>query len=902
MSTFPDAPLDITVELQIGGVWTDITSDVRTRDSITITRGRPDEASTSDPSAASFSLRNTGGKYSPRNPASPYYGLLGRNTPVRITAAGSVRFVGEVASWPVRWDTSGHDVHAQIEAAGIGRRLGQGAKALSSALSRSISAAAPYAAWWPLEDAPGSSRAAAGYSGLAPMRISGGVTFTGEASGGVAGGVSFGSDGRLYGSVPAAPADWSIACWINVPADAKLDGSDVPPILDWTTPNAPKSVTWDLWYTAGILTLESADVTNTIVVAKQGNVNLRGAGPSQLLVTGQQSGTNVAVTVEVNGVVVMTASSPADAVSPVAAVGLNMSGVPGQSGSASHLIVAPASRAASLRGHVPAGSGYRGETAAARIVRVAAEEGVTVDVVGTTAADSTALGPQGLRTMLELLDEAADADAGTLHERRDALAYRYRPRAADYNTPAAVTLDYAAGQISAPLEPVDDDQAVRNDVTVSREGGSSARVVQTTGPLSAVPPPSGVGVYDESLTLSLADDGQLAEQAGWRVRLGTVDEARYPTVPLRLHRHPSLISAVTALDIRSHVRLINLPSWLPPGPIDALVTGYTEVLEPLRWTIDLTTTPASPYTVAVADDTTRARVDTDGSWLDAAAPAAATSLLVGSSGAPWTTTPAEFPFDLRMGPEVVRATAVGNAVNDTFNRTTTNGWGNTPEGVAWTPVTGAAGDYSATVDTFGNWAQMSITTRFSDRTILLDMPCGAVDIQADYRTLVSPIKGDTVYYYVLAHYNAAAPSWYALRIGLYTDGTTRVAIETGPPDYAVLAPETNLPLIVVGAMAPYRARFKVGGGLLQGKVWPVDMREPDWQVSASDTRYTSGRAGLKAYVPTANTNPLPFQAQWANVLVRTPQRMTATRAVNGIPRDQPSGTALQLATPPIIAL
>ncbi|MFC4912594.1 hypothetical protein [Actinomadura gamaensis] len=667
MPTFPDAPLDITVELQISGSWVDITGDVLTRDSITINRGRSDEASTADPSKATFTLRNSAGRYSPRNPASPYYGLLGRNTPVRISAAGSVRFVGEVASWPVRWDTSGRDVYAQVEAAGIGRRLGQGAKALSSALTRSISGAAPYTAWWPLEDAPGSSRAAPAYSGLAPMRASGAVTFTGEASGGTGGGVSFGSDGRLFGAVNG-PANWAIAVWIDVPLDAKIDGTDVAPLLTWTTPGGPKSVTWDLWYTAGILTMESADAGNNSVFVKQGNVDLRGRGPTQFLVTGQQSGANIAVTVEIDGVLVITASSPADTATPVRAVGLNMFGVPGQSGSASHLIVAPASRAASLRGHVPAGSGYRGETAAARIVRLAAEEGIAVEVVGTTAADSTPLGPQQPRTMLELLDEAADADAGTLYERRDALAYRYRPRAADYNTPPALVLDYAAGQISAPLEPVDDDLAVRNDVTVSREGGSSARVVQTSGPLSVLPPPDGVGVYDTSVTLNLADDGQLVEHAGWRVWLGTTDEARYPTVPLRLHRHPGLIPAATALDVRSHIRMTNLPAWLPPDPVDALVTGYTETLEPLRWTLDLITTPASPYTVAVADDLVVGRVDTDGSQLAAAVTATATTLTVTTSGAPaWTTTAADFPLNIVVDAEIMRVTAItGTGSTQTF--------------------------------------------------------------------------------------------------------------------------------------------------------------------------------------------------------------------------------------------
>jgi hypothetical protein len=83
---FPAEELRVTVEMLIDGTWEDLTDagDVLVRDGITITRGRGDEASRVSPSTCTFTLDNTGGKYSPRNPLSPYYGLLGRNMPVRV--------------------------------------------------------------------------------------------------------------------------------------------------------------------------------------------------------------------------------------------------------------------------------------------------------------------------------------------------------------------------------------------------------------------------------------------------------------------------------------------------------------------------------------------------------------------------------------------------------------------------------------------------------------------------------------------------------------------------------------------------------------------------------------------------------------------------------------------------
>lgn len=81
---FPATPLQVRVDLQIAGVWTNVTSDALNRDGITVARGRADEASRADPSVCNLTFKNQAGKYSPRNPTSPYYGVLGRNTPLRV--------------------------------------------------------------------------------------------------------------------------------------------------------------------------------------------------------------------------------------------------------------------------------------------------------------------------------------------------------------------------------------------------------------------------------------------------------------------------------------------------------------------------------------------------------------------------------------------------------------------------------------------------------------------------------------------------------------------------------------------------------------------------------------------------------------------------------------------------
>lgn len=77
---------NILVELQQpSGTWMNVSAYRYDRDAVSITRGRADGDKTTPPATASFTLNNTAGLFSPRNPLSPLRGLVKRNTPVRIS-------------------------------------------------------------------------------------------------------------------------------------------------------------------------------------------------------------------------------------------------------------------------------------------------------------------------------------------------------------------------------------------------------------------------------------------------------------------------------------------------------------------------------------------------------------------------------------------------------------------------------------------------------------------------------------------------------------------------------------------------------------------------------------------------------------------------------------------------
>lgn len=80
---------DVAVYLQIAGNWVDVTDAVRKTDGIRHARGRRSEGARVDASSTTLTLDDPAGTYNSRNPRSPYYGQLGRNTPIRYTVGGA---------------------------------------------------------------------------------------------------------------------------------------------------------------------------------------------------------------------------------------------------------------------------------------------------------------------------------------------------------------------------------------------------------------------------------------------------------------------------------------------------------------------------------------------------------------------------------------------------------------------------------------------------------------------------------------------------------------------------------------------------------------------------------------------------------------------------------------------
>ncbi|WP_329615006.1 hypothetical protein OG244_19395 [Streptomyces brevispora] len=89
----PSLPPPRLTELFYDGAWHDISGDMRESDPVTITRGVTALGTRADPTAASATLDNRSGDYSPRNPLSSLYGKIGRNTPWRFSVDAGAPWV-----------------------------------------------------------------------------------------------------------------------------------------------------------------------------------------------------------------------------------------------------------------------------------------------------------------------------------------------------------------------------------------------------------------------------------------------------------------------------------------------------------------------------------------------------------------------------------------------------------------------------------------------------------------------------------------------------------------------------------------------------------------------------------------------------------------------------------------
>lgn len=655
-----------------GWTWTDLTSDVQQDNgrTIEITIGKGAESPTAPPAQCMLALDNRSGNYTQFSGKSIYYPNIREGTPmwVEVFVSGTwhTRFFGFCKGFSPAWDVTGNYAISKVEAYGVTRRQTQGKAPLRSALYRAIADGnntyGTPLAYWPMEDGSGANQLASAVSGVQPGSVTGSVGF-GSAEGppGSAPVADFSQGGSATFVVNApTPTAYRIELAVRFPAiptgqsitfmRLTFDGATSLAILtvDFIAqPNAAGGINYVINLTGG---------TFPIVGASSGGVEDAWHWITFEVVVG---GGFVNVPLYIDNVLVNPGTGIAASIDRLTTITVNPTGLPDRNAPAiGHLSVWPQAASDTYTAY----TGNAGETAQARLIRLAAEQGETFATVGTYVAKAT-MGAQGVDSFITLLRECELADAGYLYDGLSS-GLQFQGIADRYNATSALTLNAAIGEVQPDFTPVGDDLGRCNDMTVSRKNGSSARYTDTAGNLGT----DNVGVYDNSIEINIESDGPLARRAGWEVSKGTLEGFRYPSLGINIRKIPTKVLNWLAVLPGSTIT-VNPPysAQLPTDDILLVVEGWTERLTNLRWEIDpINCSLAQIYqqvgVYASAIGSTTDKFDLENSFTNATSTTTATSIVVKVIGdALWTTNSSEMPFDLNINGERVRVTAVSGA-------------------------------------------------------------------------------------------------------------------------------------------------------------------------------------------------------------------------------------------------
>ncbi|CAM5346277.1 hypothetical protein [Streptomyces aurantiogriseus] len=924
----------VLVEIWVNGEWVDITSYVLVRDNsgrITITSGiRGGEGSETQAATAELQLENPDGRFTPRNPSGVWYGSIGRNTPIRVSVPDgnggkSYRIWGEVSEWAPNWDSTGSDVWTDVSVNGIIQRLAQGPAPERSILYRAITDPLldGLVAYWPCEDPTGSIELKSALTNGSSMTWTGNPSLAAYDGFGASDPLPTLTEASLVGGVAkydttgvtqyqmrfllyTPPRGFSdLDCIARLQVQEVAAGVNLLNYFDIHYNNPAGGV--GSYGGPGTLTIQVRDGDEAIFgSAASTTMDVRGR-LLRVSLENSISGSTITSTLrvlDVNSGVTDSASITIGSTSLSRVLSMSLASATLSStagltdGAAGHLMLQNTISSITDLGRAIQPTG---EAAGRRIQRLCAEEGIPFEWVGDLD-DTVAMGPQGKQNLLSLVQECVLADGGFLYETVER-GLGYRPRASLYNQDPALVLDYTGYNLSEVPVPVEDDRYIQNRLTVT-VGGVSETYEETTGALGT----DRIGTYGETsgLTLNLAssDAATLRDHAAWRVHLGTVDEARYPKISINL-AHPSITPemkrAILALRLGDRMQITNMPSaWLPPDTVDQLILGREESLTHFQHRLSFICRPASPYSYIGVLDDADARIDID-TELYEAADASDTSLVVVPSVGEvslWTKDSADWPFDVRLGGEVVRVTAVSDWLSDTFTRTESNGWGSADTGAAWSTSGGSASDYAVN----GSAGVSTLSTVDESRRTSVTAAGPNFDLYCDVTTSALA-TGDSLYGGVTARMQDSS-NMYQVRLAFTTSNTITVQLmrmvastQTSLASYTL--PDTH----VAGQFV--RVRFQGVGASFKAKAWMATaaVEPPEWHLTATDSSISAAHSfGTRSIRVTGNTNAASVAIQYDNYRVINPQTLTVTRSVNGVTKSHEAGTPVSLAYPTYIAL
>lgn len=844
--------------------WTDLTSFVHNPAKLVLDHGRANATSIADPSAMRFTLLNLNGEFT--NPAGAYWQYMVRNLPFRVrltgfgvgSTLGYHRGTAFLASMRPRWDASANFAVVEIVAQGRLRRLQQRTDALRSPAFRWFSGRTPTlavdpAAYWSFEDGSDASSAASGLAGQDPIPVTG-FTFAADSSiVGTSPLPTIATGASFVAPVPAytPTTQWAVMFAMNIAAEPAATTT----LMEFSSSGTAASWRIELAPGASALHLRAFDSTGASLLDVSSSVTEADyyGFPFVYALAVEQNGTAVDYNFSITTVALsggsysgssggVTGSVASQTIGAILNAKLNAAvGIDGAT--FGHLTVYTDPDFSSVFEPTLAAKalliGNATDTPWARFSLLVQEEAVPATWDASDNSDLT-MGPQGIATLMSFIRECEVVEGCVVNDSGDTFGETgllwFPARDDRENVDATMTLDIDSGHVAPGFEPALDDQDTRNDVEVSRSGGSSAIVTDEASIALE-------GRVREQVVVNTVNDAFLSQIAGWRVNLGTVTGMRFPTVGWNMRRATDLAQQWMACRLNHRIDITNPPSQYPPDDIRTILEGYTETLASDEWTVRANLSSFDPYRIF-----TLAQIGADAGEF--------TGRLIGDPLCALRTAVDSDDTSLVFDPNAMRWIVLYKS--DTFSRTESNAW------TGWTIVDGAASAFSVN-------GSVGIMRHSSIANLSVTYDTGQADHDATiyFRIPVAPTGGSAAAIVVIRPRWTDANNHYEARTTTDAAGNMVFVIRSRVGGSgAVLATGTTLTL---NTSHTYGLRIRAFGSSLRAKFWDsTTTAQPDWQISATDTNLATGNTVQILCIPSSVTNTLPFDFYFDDAAITAP--------------------------------
>lgn len=663
--------------------WIDVSGDVAWDMPISLETGAEDEAGETN-SEFKWTFRDNVGRYDVENAESDLYGLWDMGCPVEYAinlgdgsgwVIKAIQYVGEIGD---DYNTAPYRVRRDIVAGGMFRRMGQG-RTLASTITRNVRALKAVR-YYRLEDGSDSRMAVSDVANQLPMTQLNGALPSFSSRTGVPGSLavpSFQAGQTLNVNFATYTPTGATLTWQwlqnvktltvnNQLTTMRMSGSRVAAWFTFQDPGAcPRLRAIDglgnVLYTSGAFTIQPSMVGDganrpdfhpwywmSVKLTTSGSDVVIDFRQTAQWIDNNGVGNQISYTLSTDTLTSATVGSATGWT--IAANGVVEDVAIGHMGLYDSAISTPLINGSAAVIAWP-------QSAAARIAGVASEASLPNSV---TSSPTTIMGPQQGGTVLSLLRDGAHADHGILDDSLGKVGYRGLYDL--YNLVPLITLDGSNREVFLPFAPVRDDQKRKNELTVSRPGGSSATVDDFTDQAKA-------GLFADSPSLNLGSDADLASHAQFGVTLGTVPGKRYPQVTLDFLRAPQLARPWLAMRLGDRFQTVNPPRGGTRVGVQLQLRGTVETwLNRRQWSVTCNTVLADPFNVAVLEDPVLGRAEADEGSVTVTAEANVTvaSLTVATAaGAPLpiqsALLPGDFPIPLLWDGEEIQVDAIVGA-------------------------------------------------------------------------------------------------------------------------------------------------------------------------------------------------------------------------------------------------